>query len=345
MPTWRQGMAIGEWREVSGTALSSAPMAVKTYPGLGNTGPTSKVVAWTGFAVDSRDSSIYSAANGGHSDYAGNEVNRIRLADNAPAWTEPKASTPASQISMSVARYSDGRPVSRHSCYGEVVNQVSNRVMILGGSRYGDGSMLSSVDGFNLSTNDWDGASAYPDAGQELGNTPCPAIVENKATGDLYVFAQWNILHWSNSSNSWSHALSNTPIYGQYAASALDTKRNRILLVGGNVNEHGIYDVGSNTTQIITLSGPNAGSLTGDGNGMVYDPLLDAYLLRRPDAGGTIYRINAQTFSVDTLPNTGGSAVPATVNGVWRRFLYVPALKGIVFFPTYSGNLWFVRTS
>ena len=337
-------MAVGAWNQIPGTALSSAPMAVSTYPALGATGPTSKVAAWTGFGVDTRDSSIYSPANGGHNDYAGNEVDRIRLADNAPAWTERRASTPVSQVVASTTHYADGRPSSRHSYYGVTVNEVRNRAMVLGGSPYGIGFPMGAVDGFNLSANDWDAASSYPDGPAELSQTPGPAIVDQKSTGDIYLFANWNVMRWSSASNSWTYLLKNTTIYGQYAASALDTRRNRILLVGGNVNDHSVYDLASNTTQQIALSGSAAGSLSGDGNGMVYDPLLDAFLVRTSGAGNTIYRINAQTFAVDTLPTTGGTQIAASGNGVWRRFLYVPALKGVVYAPTFGDSLWFVRT-
>ena len=115
MPAWRQGMAVGEWKQLSGTALSNAPMTVSTFPTLGNTGPTSKVDTWVGFAIDTRDSSVYSVANGGHHDYAGNEVNRIQLLDSAPKWTEPRASTPSTQTTESTAYYADGRHTSRHT--------------------------------------------------------------------------------------------------------------------------------------------------------------------------------------------------------------------------------------
>ncbi len=344
MPAWRRGLAVGQWQQVPGTALASAPMAVPTYPGLGY-GPKSKVIAWTGFALDTRDSSVYSAANGGHTDYAGNEVNRIRLSDNAPVWTEPRASTPISQVVPDVDHYADGRPTSRHSYYGATVNEQRNRVMVLGGSRWGIGWVLGSVDGFDLGVNDWDAARTYPDGLSELGSTPGPAIVEQKSTGDIFVFANWNVLRWSNSSNSWSRVISNGSIYGQYAATAVDTRRNRILLVGGNANDRAIYNPATNTAQTITLSGPNAGALSDSGNGMVYDPLLDAFLVRTREAGGTIYRINAQTFSVDILPTTGTAQPAAAMNGVWRRFLYVPQLKGIVYFPTYDEGMWFLRTS
>jgi hypothetical protein len=77
----------------------------------------------------------------------------------------------------------------------------------------------------------------------------------------------------------------------------------------------------------------------------VYDPLLDAYLFRTSAAGGTVYRIDAQTFAVDTLTTTNGSGVQASTNGVWTRFMYVPQLKGVAYFPAYSSNGWFLRTN
>lgn len=338
---------MGEWRQISGTALSAAPIAVKTFPSLSVVGPEAKISAWNGFAVDTRDSSIYSAASGGHMDYAGNEVNRIRLSDNAPGWTEPKASTPVSQIVANATHYADGRPTSRHSYYGALVNEVRNRAIVISGARWGDGLSPGGVmDGFNLGTNDWDAARTFPDApSADFGPYNGWSIVDHKATGDIYAFANWSVLRWDNNTNAWSRRLPNSAIYGQYAASAIDTKRNRILVVAGNGNDHGIYDMGANTSQKISFTGPSAGAMTGDGHGMVYDAALDAFLLCKGGAGGTIYRIDAQTFNVDVLATTGGSPLPATTNGVWRRFLYVPKLKGVVYFPSYGGNIWFLRTS
>lgn len=346
MPAWRQGVAVGEWRQIAGTELASAPIAVQTYPTIGSSGPASKVSAWTGFAVDTRDSSVYSAANGGHTDYAGNEVNRIRLSDNAPAWSEPRSATPVAQTVKNATHYADGRPTSRHTYYGTVVNELRNRTMVFSGARWGDGYSLFNLDGFNLATNDWDSARTYPDApSADVGPANGWATVGHRGTGDVYAFTNFNVMRWSNASNSWTRLMTNAPMYGQYAASAVDTKRNRILVVGGNANDHAYFDIATNTAQSISFSGPQAGSLSGDGNGMVYDPLLDAYLLRTAGAGNTVYRINAQTFAVDTLPVSSGSQVPATSNGVWTRFLYVPNLKGVVYFPSYNGSVWFLRTS
>jgi hypothetical protein len=343
MPAWRQGQAVGEWREVSGTALASAPRAVVVD---GNTGPQSKVIAWNSFVIDTRSSTVYSPANGGHHDYAGNELNKISLLDASPAWSEPRSATPMSQVVDSATHYADGRPTSRHTFYGAVFNEQRNRAMVLGGAQWGNGYMLATMDGFNASTNDWDTAGTYANTPSEFTAASGSAVVENKGTGDIYTFASFAVSRWNSASNTWAKMLSNAPAYGQYAASAMDTRRNRILVAGGGNNDHAVYDVAGNTMSNVTFTGPNASVMTGDtGNGMVYDIGLDAYLLRKSGAGGAIYRIDAQTFSVDTLPSTNGASVPSSINGVWKRFIYVPQLKGVVYFPSYDGNLWFLRTS
>jgi hypothetical protein len=342
MPSWRQGQAVGEWREIAGSPMSAAPIAQLVY---GNTGPQSKVVAWTGFAIDTRDSSIYSVANGGHGDYGGNEVDRIQLLDAAPSWTEQRSATPAAQATQSVSYYADGRPTSRHTYYGATFDEARGRAVILGGARWGNGWALPTVDGFDIAANDWDGAGAYPDAPTDFVTVPASAVVEDKRTSDIYVVANYALWRFTGESKTWSK-LSDQGVYGQYAASALDTKRNRFLLQGGLINEHSVYDLTSDSWQTIDFTGANASAMTGDtGNGLLYDPAIDAYLLRKQDAGGTVYRINAQTFAVDTLPTSNGTAVPNAINGVWKRFLYVPQLKGVIYFPSYDGNAWFLRTS
>lgn len=342
MPTWRQGIAVGAWTQIQNSALSKAPISVAVP---GNTGPSSKIIAWTGLALDTRDSSLYSAANGGHHDYAGNEVDRIRLSDATPAWTEIRASTAASQISDSVTHYADGRPTSRHSYYGTLVNERRNRIMLVGGSRWGNGFGIGGVtDGFDLSASDWDPAGSYPaGSGSDFVSLGF-AVTDDRSTGDIYAFVNFTVLAWSNANNAWTHKINNASVYGQYSATAFDSTRRRILVLGGNANDAGLYDLATNAITPVTLTGAAAASVVGSGYGMAYDPLLDAYLVVT-GGGGAVYRINAQTFAVDSLSVSGANGVPAAVNGVWRRFLYVPALKGVVYAPTYDANLWFLRTN
>ena len=217
--------------------------------------------------------------------------------------------------------------------------------LVFGGGMWGNGNALSTMDGFNLSSNDWDAAGSYANAPPEYTSAFGNAVAQHRATGDIYVFGGFSVARWSNASNTWSRLLSGVSTHGQAAASAMDTARNRILVVGGEKNDRGLYDLASNTMTNVSFTGPNAGDVGGTANGLVYDPGLDAYLLRKAGAGSTIYRINAQSFYVDTLPNANGGSIPASTNGVYRRFLYVPQLKGVVYFPSYSGNGWFIRTT
>ncbi|MGE0761835.1 MAG: hypothetical protein AB7N80_01025 [Bdellovibrionales bacterium] len=343
MPTWRKGQVINEWRQIQGSALALVPIAVKTYPGLGATGPESKVTAWNSFVIDTRNSFVYSPANGGHNDYAGNEVDRIQLEDGAPSWTEIRASTPLAQI-VAGSHYLDGRPSSRHTFYGALFNEQRNRIIVAKGAKYDpSGGEHQAVDGFNVLTNDWDTKRTYPDQPGEAF-VAASAYVSNKSTGDIYTFNNFGVFKWTNLTNTWSKRRDGS-IYGQYAASAHDSKRNRILVLGGENNDRGIYDIAQNTIQQIALGGTSAGAVGGTGSGMVYVDGLDAFVYTKGASGGAVYRIDPQTFSVTVLATTGGGQMPATVaNGVWGRFLYAPRLKGIIYCPTYTGNMWFLRT-
>ena len=310
----------------------------------GNTGPQSKIIAWCGLSIDSRDSTVYSAAGGGHTDYAGNEVDSIRLSDDAPAWVERRASTSSGQITASATHYADGRPTSRHTYYGAVMNEIRNRVMVMAGSRYGDGYQISSMDGFNISSNDWDSAGTFPDTPGAVPSYYGATIVEDKRTGDVYALANYGVFQWVSSSNSWATRASNTGIWGFEAASALDTRRNRILVLGGDGNDHGMYTLGASSAQSVSISGSAAGNVNGGGNGMVYDPWMDAFLVKTP-SGSTVYAIDASTLTATTLSTTTASgSIPSSDNGVYRRFLFAPNLGGVVYVPDFGTNMWFLRT-
>jgi hypothetical protein len=342
LPAWGEGLAVNAWMEVPGTALASVPISVETG---GNTGPVSKVIAWNGFAIDPRDSTVYCAAAGGHHDYAGNEVDSIRMSDDAPAWIEATPSTPWDQIVENVTHYADGRPTSRHTFYGIAFDPTHDRVMLLGGAQWGNGYMANTVDGYDVSSLTWDPAGTYPDPLPDFGAYSASAVASDPEGGDIYAFGNYGIMRLPSATPAWEQLQSGSPIVGQGAAAAFDTTRQRILLAGGDPIEHAVYDVVADSVEIIAFGGSAAGSIVADqGDAMVYVPSIDAFLLRKPDAGNSVLRIDAETFAVEPLDATGGEAIPETTNGVWKRFLYAPQIGGVLYFPTYEGNVWFLRT-
>ncbi len=336
-------MAIGEWRRIAGTALSNAPIA---QPSPGPTGPPSKINAWCGLALDPRDSTLYCAANGGGFDYAGNEVDSLRLADNAPAWIERRVSSAPIPNPNGSAHYPDGRPASRHSYYGVAFSTTRNRVLLAGGARWSDSQPIAAMDGFDITRNDWDPAGTFPDAAASLVALAQTVFVDDAVSGDLFAFGNSAAARWSSATNTWSTPVQ-PGVVGNGAATAFDTKRGRILVIGGIGPDSAQFTVATNTAQPVTFTGPAAAKVAaiGAGCGLVYESQLDAFLLCTGAAGAEVIRIDAATWSATVLATQGGAGVPAAVNGVWRRFLYVPKLQGVAYVPAYSSEVWFLRTA
>lgn len=333
LPAWLP--SVGSWYEIPNTNPSSVEPA-SLPPG---NGPRFKIDGWVSAAVDTRTSTVYLAAGGGHNDYAGNEVNRLALNVAAPAWEEIEP--PSGTVSENVTHYGDGKPTSRHSYRGVTVDETGNRIMLWGGSWYGGAPQaMDVVDSFNLSTNNYNAAATHPDIPSGV-HKEIRAIVRNPANDNVYMFGDYNAQRFNQSSNNWSTLISGqTGLYNeQRSAGAYDTSRDRIFLLGGNLVA--TYDVGGNSMSTQTLSGTDI-SATQE-QAMVYVPSLDVYLVRHAASGGTVYQVNASTFAVSSLSTTGGGSIPATTNGPYNKFLYVPALRGCIYVPTYTGNCWFLR--
>jgi hypothetical protein len=327
-------LAPGQWYEIPGTALSSIDPSPRP-PGA--TGPASKVIAWTSLAVDTRTSTLYSVAGGGHTDYAGNEVDAVNLAATAPVWRRLRA--PSTSVADS-AYYPDGRPTSRHHYYGLFIDEASGRVMLFGGSRWQSGAILSSVDSFNLSTNDYHPQGSHPNFPSSVSGQEVRAICRDPRNNDVYVFANYSVAKWNRSTNTWTTLINGSAPYFAGHGSAFDTRRNVIhLVVGGGQNYE--YNVSTNSFVTRRTSG---GSVSGNGAAVVYVPAIDAFLVRSGEGGGGgVMRIDAATFAVSSFSTSGGSGIPSTMNGPYNKFLYVPQLQGCVYVPSHTSSVWYLR--
>ena len=342
LPSWVSALSPAQWFEIPGTAMSSVEPTPRP---TGNTGPASKVVAWTSFVADTRNSMVYSVANGGHGDYSGNEVDRLELETETPIWTERLAPTPNAQLVQSATHYGDGRPTSRHSYYGVTLNAANDRIMILGGSRYGNGFGIGTMDSYNLSANSYSAAGTHPNIPSAVTGLLSFATSVDPQTGDIYSFGNFASVRWTRATNSWAATGASGPDpYGYEAMSAMDTVRNRILILGGNAADRHVYDLAGNAFSQVTLTGADAATVTGSRQGaLVYVEAIDRFLLRLRDSGGTVYQIHPSSFAVSVFASAGSAAVPATSNGPYNKFLYLPRLRGVVYVPSYSGNAWFLR--
>ncbi|MCW5661957.1 MAG: hypothetical protein KIT60_30000 [Burkholderiaceae bacterium] len=389
MPAWRRGQAVSEWREIPGSAMSllvPSREAKNTNGASAIVGPNARLDAWCGLSIDTRSSNVWSAANGGHGDYYGNEVCTIDLLADAPAWVEWFAGSSGNVVNISSsppaidasrARYLDGTPVSTHSYYGQQFLERQNRALRLGGSVSPIGSAFETVEGFDTSRprgqGAWDPAGTFGlcIGGSFGGWTPSIAWAATKdpVTERIYTLAYPKIWRFTPATTGIGGAwevLSNLPDELNSAAmgaTAVDTRRNRLLwLLGVGSPDPHLCDLDSGAWTRVPMPASAAadamrsaralGASSGShpySSGMVYVPEIDAYLVRQAAGGGRVFRIDAATLAVTDLSTTGGAGVSpgaplGSEQNVYSRWLLVPQLKGVVYFPRSASNAWFLRT-
>ena len=139
---------------------------------------------------------------------------------------------------------------------------------------------------------------------------------------------------------------------GALGATAVDVRRNRLLwLKGYGPGNPYTCDLATGTWTSRTMPASAAKTeldALGPSLGMVYIDVLDAFLVRANAAGDKVYRIDASTFEVSLLATAGGSGVPQSQvldneENVYNKWLFAPALEGIVYFPKSQSNAWFLR--
>jgi hypothetical protein len=366
LPTWRQGQALNEWREISGTAPST--IGVYNYPTSNN---SNFVDPWCGFAIDTRTNEVYSLANGGHADYYGNEVVSIVLNSGSPTWGTRLARSALQYVPRQVESggysnitgyYLDGKPTSAHTYYSQQFIEARNRAIRFGvGSCSDVGNPTGDVNGFNPSTNTWDVSSTYSNMPGSSSAVTGRPVCKHPTTEDVYYFlSNAAVYKWTQATNTWAQVNANAPLNeSMEAAVAYDSTLNRILILrGSNGTESkgggycATYDTTTNLFTARVLIGAAATTVMANksGIGMVYIPALAAYLVKLGNtAGSETYKIDASTFETTVFSTTGGASIPIThdVSGdsdnVYTRFLYAPSLGGVVYFPKYSANAWFLR--
>ena len=375
MPGWRKGQAVSEWREIPGSSITLAPptnVAKQTNGVSAIVGPSSRLDAWCGLSVDTRNSTVWAVANGGHGDYFGNEVVKIDLMADAPKWIEWMAGSSGNVVDAvtpgadaSHARYKDGRPCSTHSYYGQQFLERQNRALRLGGSTAPIGSAFENVEGFNttlgLGADGWDPAGTFGFCLGGINGGWTPAIgwsaCKDPLTEMMYVTSAPSVHKFTPASSGtggvWSILGAMPPEVnsGTLAATAVDYRRNRMLWIKGQ-GPNRPYTCDLATGVWTARTHPDSAAKTQlDGLsatcGIVYVASLDAFFVRGGTAGDKVFVINASTFEVSLMAPVGGTGVPQSnaIGGenVFNRWLFVPALEGVVYFPKAVANAWFLR--
>lgn len=353
-PAWRRGIKAWHWARIPGSDLSSVSPAVPVPGNLRN-----RIDAWNGLAADRRRSRLYSAGNGGHADYAGNEVYEIDLSVDAPRWVMLREPTvPENIVASSASKgihndyYLDGRPSSTHTYYA--LNYLASRNAIF---KFGSGSIWGSgnernwkTDAFSMAANDWMPAGTWPDVvpGTRKDSTGA-SICMNPSTEEIYV-AALGLRRFDPRTGTFTRLEGRWPQNATAAytrACAVDTRRNRIAYFGDayRVPTGGlVYDIASDSFIRIDFTGDGVAELTAKGSNFAwYDPRLDRFLLKSQVASN-VYAIDPDTFVSTLVKTTGGEDMPNARNGVHTRWQRLPALGGYAYYARHGDGIWFLAT-
>lgn len=353
-PNWRKEMKALEWKHLPGSDLSSVSPTVRVPGSL-----SARINAWNGLAVDTVTNKVYSATNGGHADYSGNEVYEIDLSIENPQWKLLREPTPAADIvagnytaGIYPDYYKDGKPSSTHTYYS--LHFISSKQSIF---RFGSGSMWgtgnegsSKTDSFSIPFNDWAPAGTWPDITPQRSGVIDVSICKNPVTEEVYINSDrirkfdpvteaYTVLAPPSSGNGSDE--------DSRGGCAVDTKRNKILYFKNNYQPVAgglLYDIATNTLSRIELSGPALREVRDAQQGYgYYDPKFDAYIFKN-QIGGQVFRIDPETFATNQIMTTGGDSIPNSVNGVYTRFMSVPNMKGYALYPAHGSGIWFLAT-
>lgn len=353
-PAWRKPLARWQWFQIPGTDLSSIVPDPRVPGNL-----AARIDAWNGLAADTRTNRIYSAGNGGHADYSGNEVYEIDLSVDAPRWRMLRAPTAAADIvrsdfSKSVYNdyYLDGRPTSTHTYYALQFLASRNAIFKFGaGSLWGTGNEANwRTDAFSLDNFDWQPAATWPDVlpNSRRAVTGASTCI-NPATDEVYVAAPGNLRRFDPASGTFTALAAwienSSEVYAR--GCAVDAARNRVVFFGDRYRIPGgglVYDLRSNTLTRFSFTGEGVADITGkDYNFVWFDSRINRFLLKT-GISDVVYAIDPETFAVAKVGTMGGATLPDAANGVQTRWQHLPKLGGYAYYPRYGSGVWFLAT-
>lgn len=360
LPAWVDNLPLWEWYQIPNTDLASVDPVPKPR---GYT--RAKIDVWCG-ATLKRSGSVYLLGpNGGHGDYAGNEVDALALNVEAPQWVELRAPTAEEHIITGAAYYLDSRPAAQHSYTVTQFLEDQNRLVQLGrqglnwdvydGPPDGWYTGIQWIKSFNLDTGDWDppeyfGQMPLDDTSMTLGPN---FNARDPSTGYIYQSSDKN--GWRRldpSTRTWTKLSSVNS--GTYNSGAIDPVRQQVLIVGGWSNAAPVMrDLATGANLGVTFTGLGAAALTYGNNdypGVFFDEGIDKFVVVRNTYNATstdpilVWTVDPVTYEV-AVPTMTGTPPTRRTNGIHNSCQYAPELKGWVMATDHTKDVYFVRTA
>lgn len=352
-PLWRRGVKRWQWVQIPGSDLSTVRPETVVPGNLRN-----RIDAWNGLAADIRGGRLFSAGNGGHADYSGNEVYQIDLSRDTPRWELLREPSKPEDIVASRAAsgtyydyYLDGRPSSTHTYYALHYLASHDAIFKFGaGAMWGTGNEQNwKTDSFLLRSKDWQPAGTWPDVvpGSRKHVTGA-SICMNPATEEVYVAAP-RLRRFNPKTGTFTILGARWPQNSSAVFTrgcAVDPVRNRVVFFGDayKVPSGGlVYDIASDTISRISFTGDGVSDITAKdwSNFAWYEPRLGKFLLKTQVADH-VYAIDPTSFKSTRITTTGGELIPKAKNGVQTRWQRMATLGGYAYYARHGNGIWFL---
>ncbi len=305
--------------------------------------------AWNGGTYDTNQNRLI-VWGGGHQSYFGNDMYAFDL--DTLSWSQLMAPSDYEVTSAqeSAGQFPDGRPVSRHTYNSLVFIESQNAFLAAGASVLSPSGQSGDAKFWKL---DFDNANLEWSRGQDgdsNGSLGSGYAAYNPATQTVFYHREiGGRMYEYNPSTNTHRFLTQQPLQF-YATPAIDTSRNKMLVLGGGTSQAMVWDLNTdiptytNLLNVSAFTGSAGNELANDGQfGLDYDSQNDQYVAWR--GGSTVYYINPVTFQVtkSTLPGSGPGA--ASTNGTYGRFQYAPSVGGFVVVNATNRNVHVFKTA
>jgi hypothetical protein len=364
--TWWDSTIIGTWYEIPNSSPSL--LSIPALPGVKQgDGPRVLFDHWSGMAYREATKELL-VCGGGHSNYAGNAVIGISLAEASPTWTihtansHPDDIIPASPFVPSpngdpgYRRYLDGAITSYHSYTSNHYNDLYDELWVCGvGAYWGNGNGYGNhVERWSYQTKEWlpiEDCTLEATGFGYSGTGRC----QHPVTKDVYaVQVGTSVLRRINFSD-----YTFTTIAGTNGGTEIDTPlaidptRSRLLKAPSHsVTSWRELNISTGADRVITLTGTLPPSNLSQCK-LMYDSIGDRYIACTrtfalyaitPSLASTTWASSLISVT-NTPPDAISSLNPAQsgINGLFDRAMFIPELKGIVIVPQYLSNVWFLR--
>jgi hypothetical protein len=348
VPSWLNGAVAGQWVQIANSTPSGTSNLEPSPLPPGDGGAADVVNAWGGATMRPSGSEFY-LHGGGHGNYAGNEIYRLVLSDNAPTWTRVWGPSTNANISGGVDYYADGNPASMHSYYCLNWDVANDRLLRTLGGQYITSGLNTRFDSWPRNAANWNASGTHPSV--PVAANAGAGVARDPTTGNLYVWYAGARAVWQASSNTWIFDDIFSSIQAYEGAIQVDPVRNCVWAVGGYVTSSGVvkkWDIATNVQSNVTVTGAGSGITSGNNSmAMGYVESLDKFYILTPSS--VPYVFDPAALTIEPLTTSGTApGTPASYGGntgLWSRWQYAPELGGFAYLPAWGSPTFFLKVT